>query len=307
MTKAACIASVIGLAVGLVTMGPQIQAAQSVRYFPSTGHSVAGRFLEYFQSHGELRFFGNPITEETPENGVVVQYFERARFELQPVPDSQTSEVKLGLLGTALTKDRDFPTVEPFARVPGREYFPQTKHSLAAPFHDFWFGNNGVEIFGYPISEQLKEGGILSQYFERGRLEYHPELPEGQRTTVGLVGLEYLAKTGNAPPSPPKEERWKSVERGAATYYGAEFNGRRTSSGAPFDMYALTAANRTLPLGSRAKVTNLASGKSVIVTINDRGPWVAGRILDLSQEAFSRIAPVSCGVVWVDISVPLGE
>ena len=235
---------------------------------------------------------------------MVVQYFERARFELQRSADSQTSEVRLGLLGSALTEGRNFPPVEPFTGVPGKAYFPETKHSLAAPFHDFWFGNNGVEIFGYPISEQLKEGDILCQYFERGRLEYHPELREGQRVVVGLVGLEYLARTGRASPSPPKEERWRSVERGAATYYGAEFQGRRTSSGAPFDMYALTAASRTLPLGSRAKVTNLASGKSVVVTINDRGPWVGGRILDLSQEAFSRIAPISCGVVWVEIAVP---
>jgi len=74
-------------------------------------------------------------------------------------------------------------------------------------------------------------------------------------------------------------------ETGEASFYGKEFNGRPTASGERFDMHALTAAHRTLPFGTRVRVTNLANGKSVIVRINDRGPHVRARIIDLSYGA----------------------
>jgi rare lipoprotein A len=76
-------------------------------------------------------------------------------------------------------------------------------------------------------------------------------------------------------------------ERGLASWYGKDFNGRRTSSGEVFDMYALTAAHRTLPIPTYVKVTNLANGRSVIVRVNDRGPFsrTRDRIIDLSYAA----------------------
>lgn len=74
-------------------------------------------------------------------------------------------------------------------------------------------------------------------------------------------------------------------QTGLASWYGRAFHGRRTASGERFDMYALTAAHRTLPLGSRVRVTNLVSGQSVVVRINDRGPFVRGRVIDLSLAA----------------------
>ncbi|WP_232456322.1 septal ring lytic transglycosylase RlpA family protein [Burkholderia ubonensis] len=76
-----------------------------------------------------------------------------------------------------------------------------------------------------------------------------------------------------------------SIQTGLASWYGRAFQGRRTASGERFDMHALTAAHRTLPLGSRVLVTNLATGKSVMVRINDRGPFVEGRMIDLSFAA----------------------
>ena len=75
------------------------------------------------------------------------------------------------------------------------------------------------------------------------------------------------------------------VEEGGASYYGNKFHGRRTSNQEVYDMYAFTAAHKTLPLPSFARVTNLANGKSVVVRINDRGPFHAGRIIDLSYAA----------------------
>jgi rare lipoprotein A len=72
---------------------------------------------------------------------------------------------------------------------------------------------------------------------------------------------------------------------GICSYYGPKFHGKRTASGEKFDMYQMTAAHKTLPFATRIKVINLDNGKSVIVKINDRGPFVEGRILDLSYAA----------------------
>jgi rare lipoprotein A len=79
--------------------------------------------------------------------------------------------------------------------------------------------------------------------------------------------------------------------------YGNDFAGRKTASGAPFDPTALTMAHRTLPFGTRVRVTNLENQRSVEVVVNDRGPFVPGRIADLSEAAARRIGMVASGVV----------
>ena len=88
---------------------------------------------------------------------------------------------------------------------------------------------------------------------------------------------------------------------GEASWYGPGFAGRRTSSGEVYDPSALTAAHRSLPFGSQVRVTNVANGASVIVRINDRGPFVGGRIIDLSQAAKQAIG--MGGTAWVRIEV----
>ena len=81
----------------------------------------------------------------------------------------------------------------------------------------------------------------------------------------------------------------KHVEEGMASWYGKKFHGKKTASGERFNMYELTAAHRTLPFGTKVKVTNLENNKSVVVRINDRGPHVKGRIIDLSYAAAKKI------------------
>jgi rare lipoprotein A len=76
---------------------------------------------------------------------------------------------------------------------------------------------------------------------------------------------------------------------GIASFYGKEFHGRKTASGETYDMYKLTAAHRTLPFGTRVRVINLLNDKSVVVRINDRGPFKRERIIDLSFEAARRL------------------
>jgi rare lipoprotein A len=94
----------------------------------------------------------------------------------------------------------------------------------------------------------------------------------------------------------------KCEQTGIASYYGGKFIGRPTASGEIFDATKLTAAHKTLPFGTVVKVTNLSNYKSVIVRINDRGPFVAGRIIDLSEAAAKKIAMIQAGVQKVTIS-----
>jgi rare lipoprotein A len=103
------------------------------------------------------------------------------------------------------------------------------------------------------------------------------------------------------PPPPPAPIGW--TETGIASWYGIPYDGRHTSSGEIFDMHALTAAHRTLPFNTWLEVTDLQSGKSVEVRINDRGPFVDGRIIDLSMGAAERLGTVRAGLAKVRLKV----
>ncbi len=94
-----------------------------------------------------------------------------------------------------------------------------------------------------------------------------------------------------------------SVQKGLASWYGADFHGKRTSNKEIYNMYAMTAAHKTLPFGTYVKVTNLDNGRSVVVRINDRGPFVKGRIIDLSYAAAKKLGMSSEGVVPVKVKV----
>jgi len=93
------------------------------------------------------------------------------------------------------------------------------------------------------------------------------------------------------------------LQEGYASWYGGKFNGRLTSSGEVFDTNVKTAAHRTLPFGSIVKVVNLENGRSTVVRINDRGPFVEGRIIDLSRAAAEELGMVSQGVAKVSVEV----
>jgi rare lipoprotein A len=93
--------------------------------------------------------------------------------------------------------------------------------------------------------------------------------------------------------------------RGVATWYGRKFHGKKTASGERYDMYAMTAAHTTLPIPSYARVTNLANGKSVVVRINDRGPFHADRIIDLSYVAAYKLGYVNAGSAKVEVEAIL--
>jgi rare lipoprotein A (peptidoglycan hydrolase) len=107
--------------------------------------------------------------------------------------------------------------------------------------------------------------------------------------------------TGRVPDGP---ERWGDhYLRGMSSYYGPGFHGKKTANGEIFNMYKLTAAHRTLPLGTKARIWNVENGRSCIVIINDRGPFIEGRILDLSYAAGLELEMVVQGVAMVQIQI----
>lgn len=147
---------------------------------------------------------------------------------------------------------------------------------------------------------------------------------QGEVATAQIAPEAVPAVEGNAEPAPvvsvapvetvaPAEKQLnqaapiKTLERstvlgeGMASFYGAELAGNRTANGERFNPSALTAAHRTLPMGTKIRVTNKANGKSVIVRINDRGPFAKGRIIDVSRGAAERISMVRSGTARVTL------
>src|SRR5262245_24810615 len=120
--------------------------------------------------------------------------------------------------------------------------------------------------------------------------------------TATLVAVSLGAAGGSLFRSAPPPVSG-GVQVGVASWYGPGFHGNRTANGEIYDQYELTAAHRTLPLGTRAMVTNLANGRSVEVRINDRGPFVDGRVIDLSYAAARTLGMVGPGTAHVRIEV----
>ena len=118
-----------------------------------------------------------------------------------------------------------------------------------------------------------------------------PPQQSGQPDSYVVFGKRYYIKGSGV----------GHVEHGLASWYGKRFHGRRTSSGERYDMYALTAAHKSLPLPTYAEVTNLDNGRSVLVKINDRGPFVDERVIDLSYSAARELAMVNAGVARVEV------
>ncbi|MEK2690222.1 septal ring lytic transglycosylase RlpA family protein [Bdellovibrio sp. GT3] len=112
-----------------------------------------------------------------------------------------------------------------------------------------------------------------------------------------------LLTVGFSLPSCAHPLRVGSTAQGKASWYGESHNGNRTASGETFNMKELTAAHRTLPMGSMIKVTSLTSGKSTTVRVNDRGPFKKGRIVDVSEAAAKELGMIQKGVDQVKIEV----
>jgi rare lipoprotein A len=113
--------------------------------------------------------------------------------------------------------------------------------------------------------------------------------------------LASVGCAGTAPP--PRSALEHEVQVGFASYYDSRLHGARTASGERYDEKALTAAHRTLPFGTRVQVTNLSNGRSVVVTIIDRGPFTRGRIIDVSRRAARKLDFLRYGTAKVRLEV----
>jgi lipoprotein-anchoring transpeptidase ErfK/SrfK len=179
-------------------------------YFEQTGHHLADEFLDAWQANGGLRTFGYPISEPLEEDGRIVQYFERARFERHPEHAGTQYIVQASLLGNWVTEGRR--DEEPYQRLPddtdygddpSRRFFPQTGHVLAYGFKNYWEQNGGLYVFGYPISREFSEFNRDTgqehtvQYFERARFEWHPEFRgTPYEVLLGRMGAEFADANG---------------------------------------------------------------------------------------------------------------
>ena len=141
--------------------------------------------------------------------------------------------------------------------------------------------------------EEPAEGHFLDRFEP---YDIPPQFYELEDGAVDIAALE-----------PPIEEAppgvLRSLGQGVASYYGRRFHGRRTANGERFDMHAMTAAHKTLPFGSRVRVTNPSNGRSVVVRINDRGPFARGRVIDLSRAAAEEIGMIRRGHARVEIDL----
>ena len=162
-------------------------------FFPETKHNLGHGFRDFWQANGGLAQFGFPITEEFVENGVSVQYFERARFEYRD------GSVTLARLGAELTSGTFYRPIPFFASTDNDVFFGVTGHSVEGPFLTFWRDNGRDVLLGYPLSESFKDDGSEYQWFERARIEWHPYLPQGQQIVLGNIGTARSAKKGVAP------------------------------------------------------------------------------------------------------------
>ncbi len=161
-----------------------------------------------------------------------------------------------------------------------------------------------------PAQEDLSKRGdyVAGGLFRPGEADTVPDdIPDVDAIPEPEVRAEPRARTGNKAYSvlgkryQVLDSAADYVEQGGASYYGKKFHGRRTSSGEVYDMYAFTAAHKTLPLPSYARVTNLDNGKSVVVKVNDRGPFHPGRVIDLSYAAAVKLGYRDKGVARVEV------
>ncbi len=148
---------------------------------------------------------------------------------------------------------------------------------------------------------EVIQKGIVGKKIETYQMTYIGDQLKEKKLLTSEVSVEAqseIVKVGTLAPT-----HTQSLELGKASYYGASFAGARTASGVPLRINELVAAHKTLPFGSLVKVTNVANGKSVIVKIVDRGPYVAGRVIDLTPAAFEQLGSLSSGILNVRLDL----
>jgi hypothetical protein len=190
MRTRACLSALLVCLIFSLLQGAQNVPAQEEveRYFPETGHWVKGDFLVKYRSAVDpLRIYGYPITDAfvNQDSQQWVQYFEKARFELDPSAPA-VLRVKLAPVGK-LTIPLDLENPSPVA-APGCRRFAETGFQVCYAFLDFFENYGELAQFGYPISNFVMRDGKIVQYFQLARFEWRPELSGGERVAVSDLG-----------------------------------------------------------------------------------------------------------------------
>jgi rare lipoprotein A len=179
---------------------------------------------------------------------------------------------------------------------------PDEKQQSAAPIVDAASGPGGKSARTASAPTVASQGGgYLAGDGPGGETVNLDSIPDA------VPKAEPLHRYANRPYSAlgktytPLTETGKYKERGIASWYGKKFHGQRTSIGEVYDMYGMTAAHPTLPIPSYARVTNVATGKSVVVRVNDRGPFLHQRIMDLSYVAAAKLGYIGSGSAEVEV------
>jgi hypothetical protein len=192
----------IGLVVLLLfgsTAWRSSRAQGNEEYFDETGHVVTGEFLDFYQAApNPIQLYGYPITDAFQDStrNVLVQYFQKSRFELDPAGVAG-NRVKISPLGEYLyTPGPEAPLVVN----PGAcRTFAPNSYRVCYSFLDFYNNNGGRQQFGDPVSNAEVHNGRVVQYFQNARFEWHPELEKGQRVMLAHLGSEYFARQAEDP------------------------------------------------------------------------------------------------------------
>lgn len=230
-------------------------------YAAATGHNISGQVKQFYDQHGGLAVFGLPLTERFSQGAIEVQYFERARFEIR------AERISLSRVASALTRIREETAFAWLSQspVPERTFYAQSGHTLGGAFGDFWRRRGGVAIFGYPISEEFVEDGVLVQYFERVRLEYRPDNPKAP-VQIGLLGRSYAQLMGvtaeqlaPAPQIKSLGQARMAIPAAAAQNVGraaARIDGQMIAPGATFSFLDV--------LGEVSRATGYQPGQAIV-------------------------------------------
>jgi hypothetical protein len=210
--------------------GTPVARAQSTRFFPETGHTVKGLFLNYWETHGGLTQQGFPITEELQEQSdtdgktYTVQYFERAVFESHPEKQPPFN-VLLSLLGVFYYNEKyggNAPNQK--ASTTNSRKFTETGKTIGGSFRKYWETHGGLPQQGFPISDEFQEVSQTDgktytvQYFERAVFEFHPEFAGTQNEVLlSLLGVFFDAKRHGGTPQPTVRPQPTATSTVAAT------------------------------------------------------------------------------------------
>lgn len=200
-------ACLVFVATLLPSRAGQAQQENQAQYFPETGHYVREPFLSFFETKGGVQAWGPPITEAIEEKGHLVQYFRRARMECLTQTQGPC-EVELSPLGELLghRTPRMAPVPQSLIEDGLCRYFALTGHNVCFSFLAFYLDRGGSDVFGAPISELRVEPGMITQYFQRARIEWHTAAPAGRSMELGPIGEEYFHAKGLDPALLPATE-----------------------------------------------------------------------------------------------------